>query len=79
MVLTVADLEADEQRSCDKCTIIGRGVRSYMPSSNKNLRLHFSHRGTKLCCGVEGELGWALILEFTPDNGKFISWLLLRP
>jgi hypothetical protein len=70
LMLTLGDLEDDEQKSCDKCVILARGIRSYMPSSNRTLRLHFSHRGTKLCCAVETDSGWALVLETTSEDCK---------
>jgi hypothetical protein len=68
VVLTLGDLEADEQRSCDKCVVLARGIRSYVSSSDKSLRLQFFHRGTKLCCAVEANSGWALILETTSED-----------
>jgi hypothetical protein len=68
VVLTLGDLEADEQRSCDKCVVLARGIRSYVSSSDKSLRLQFFHRGTKLCCAVEAISGWALILETTSED-----------
>ncbi|KAK9443787.1 uncharacterized protein VB005_03067 [Metarhizium brunneum] len=76
LVLTLGDLEGDEQRSCDKCVILVKGIRSYMPSSDKTLRLQFSHRGTKLCCAVEADSGWALILETISEDYPTCPWLL---
>lgn len=68
VMLTLGDLEADEQRSCDKCVVLARGIRSYVSSSDKSLRLQFSHRGTKLCCAVEANSGWALIIDTTSED-----------
>ncbi|KAG7289276.1 hypothetical protein NEMBOFW57_005642 [Staphylotrichum longicolle] len=35
VMLTLGDLEADEQRSCDKCVVLARGIRSYVSSTDK--------------------------------------------
>ncbi|KAI0398733.1 heterokaryon incompatibility protein-domain-containing protein [Xylaria palmicola] len=76
VVLTLGDLEADEQRSCDKCVVLARGIRSYVSSGDKSLRLQFFHRGTKLCCAVEADSGYALILDTTSEDYPACPWLL---
>lgn len=70
VVVTLGELEDDEQRSCDKCVILARAIRSYIQFSDRTLRLHFSHRGTKLCCAVEADSGWAIILEISSKDCK---------